>query len=121
MHWSGCPAGCGNHTAADIGLLGKNIKVNGEIIEAVDVFAGGATGCEANFPVKIMEDVPCEDLADVVGGLVKHGAFKAMRQQLRKIPQAVPVPSKPAAEVERPANKFSRARRRQREVSARTR
>ena len=32
----------------DIGLLGKNIKVNGEIIEAVDVFAGGATGCEAN-------------------------------------------------------------------------
>jgi len=102
MHWSGCPAGCGNHTAADIGLLGKNIKVNGEIIEAVDVFAGGATGCEANFPVKIMEDVPCEDLADVVGGLVKHGAFKAMRQQLRKIPLAVPVPSKPPAEVERP-------------------
>ena len=102
MHWSGCPAGCGNHTAADIGLLGKNIKVNGEIIEAVDVFAGGATGCEANFPVKIMEDVPCEDLADVVGGLVKHGAFKAMRQQLRKIPLAVAVPSKPAAEVERP-------------------
>ena len=102
MHWSGCPAGCGNHTAADIGLLGKNIKVNGEIIEAVDVFAGGATGCEANVPVKIMEDVPCEDLADVVGGLVKHGAFKAMRQQLRKIPLAVSVPSKPAAEVERP-------------------
>jgi len=102
MHWSGCPAGCGNHTAADIGLLGKNIKVNGEIIEAVDVFAGGATGCEANFPVKIMEDVPCEDLADVVGGLVKHGAFKAMRQQLRKIPLAVGVPSKPGAEGERP-------------------
>jgi ferredoxin-nitrite reductase len=102
MHWSGCPAGCGNHTAADIGLLGKNIKVNGEIIEAVDVFAGGATGCEANVPVKIMEDVPCEDLADVVGGLVKHGAFKAMRQQLRKISLAVAVPSKPAAEVERP-------------------
>ena len=24
MHWSGCPAGCGNHAAADIGLLGKN-------------------------------------------------------------------------------------------------
>ena len=54
------------------------------------MFAGGAAGCEANFPVKIMEDVPCEDLPEVVGGLVKHGAFKAMRQQLRKIPQAVP-------------------------------
>src|SRR5262249_23960485 len=41
MHWSGCPAGCGNHAAADIGLLGKNIRVNGEIVEAVDVYVGG--------------------------------------------------------------------------------
>jgi nitrite reductase/ring-hydroxylating ferredoxin subunit len=88
MHWSGCPASCGNHTVADIGLLGKNIKLNGEVVEAVDVFAGGAAGCEANFPIKLLEDVPCEDLPEVVAGLVKHGAFKAMRQQLRKIPQA---------------------------------
>ena len=88
MHWSGCPASCGNHTVADIGLLGKNIKLNGEVVEAVDVFAGGAAGCEPNFPIKLLEDVPCEDLPEVVAGLVKHGAFKAMRQQLRKIPQA---------------------------------
>jgi ferredoxin-nitrite reductase len=87
MHWSGCPASCGNHSVADIGLLGKNIKLNGEVVEAVDVFAAGAAGCEANFPVKIMEDVPCEDLPEVVAGLVKFGAFNAMRQQLRKIPQ----------------------------------
>ena len=53
----------------------------------MDVFAGGAAGCEANFPVKIMEDVPCEDLPTILAGLVKHGAFKAMRQQLKKIPQ----------------------------------
>ena len=26
MHWSGCPAGCGNHLVADIGVLGKKIK-----------------------------------------------------------------------------------------------
>ncbi len=87
MHWSGCPASCGNHTLADIGLLGKNIKLNGEVVEAVDVFAGGSAGCEANFPIKLLEDVPCEDLPEAVAGLVKHGAFKAMRQQLRKIPQ----------------------------------
>ena len=103
MHWSGCPAGCGNHAAAEIGLLGKNIKVNGEVVEAVDVFAGGAAGCEPNPPIKIMEDVPCEDLADTVAGLVRHGAFKAMRQQLRKIPLSPangispPVERKPAA------------------------
>jgi nitrite reductase/ring-hydroxylating ferredoxin subunit len=85
MHWSGCPAGCGNHSVADIGLLGKNIKVNGEVVEAVDVFAGGAAGREPNPPIKIMEDVPCENLPDVLSGMVRHGAFKAMRQQLRKI------------------------------------
>ncbi len=100
MHWSGCPAGCGNHTAADIGLLGKNIKLNGEIVEAVDVFAAGATGCEANLPVKLMEDVPCESLPDVIAGVVKYGAFKAMRQQLQKIPQVIPqskLPTDPGA------------------------
>jgi ferredoxin-nitrite reductase len=100
MHWSGCPAGCGNHATADIGLLGKNIRVRGEVVEAVDVFAGGAAGCEPNFPMKIMEDVPCDDLPDVIAGLVKHGAFKAMRQQLRKIPQAEAIGVKAAAEAE---------------------
>ncbi len=108
MHWSGCPAGCGNHSVADIGLLGKNIKVNGEVVEAVDVFAGGAAGCEPNFPVKIMEDVPCEALPEVIAGFVQYGAFKAMRQQLRKIPQASangvkpPVESEPAKVLIRP-------------------
>ncbi len=91
MHWSGCPAGCGNHAVADVGLLGKNIKVNGEILEAVDVFAGGAAGCEPNFPIKLMEDVPCGDLPEVIAGLVKYGAFKTMRQQLRKISQPPPL------------------------------
>ncbi len=98
MHWSGCPASCGNHTVADIGLLGKNIKLNGEIVEAVDVFAGGAAGVETNFPVKILEDVPCEDLPDVIAGLAKYGAFKAMRQQLRKIPQPAALGIGPVAE-----------------------
>ena len=41
-----------------------------------------------------MEDVPCDELPDVIAGMVKHGAFKAMRQQLRKIVQgAAPVPA----------------------------
>jgi len=91
MHWSGCPAGCGNHATSDLGFQGKNIKLNGEVVEAVDVFAGGAAGCEPNLPVKILEDVPCEDLPNLLAGLVKHGAFRAMRQQLRKIPQPLPV------------------------------
>jgi nitrite reductase/ring-hydroxylating ferredoxin subunit len=92
MHWSGCPAGCGNHATADIGVQGKNIKLNGEIVEAADIFAGGAAGCEPNLPIKLMEDVPCDDLPDVIAGLAKYGAFKAMRQQLQKIPQTTNSP-----------------------------
>jgi ferredoxin-nitrite reductase len=99
VHWSGCPAGCGNHATADIGLQGKNIKLNGEIVEAVDVFAGGAAGSEPNLPIKLLEDVPCENLPDVIAGLAQYGAFKAMRQQLRRIPQAaapaLKVPTEP--------------------------
>ena len=44
MHWSGCPAGCGNHLVADIGLLGKKIKRGDEVIEAVDIYMGGSDG-----------------------------------------------------------------------------
>jgi ferredoxin-nitrite reductase len=80
MHWSGCPAGCGNHAVADIGLLGKNIKINGEVVEAVDVFAGGAAGCETNFPVKIMEDVPCDKLPMVLEGLVPYHSREKMHR-----------------------------------------
>ncbi len=91
IHWSGCPAGCGNHAVADIGLLGKNIRRNGQVVDAVDLFVGGSTGPESNPSVKIMEDVPCSDLPYILEGLVRHGAFKAMRQQLQKISQ-LPVP-----------------------------
>jgi len=95
IHWSGCPASCANQAAADIGLVGKNIKVNGQVEEAVDVYVGGATGPAPNPPVKIMEDVPCADLPQVLSGLIRHGAFKAMRQQLRKIPRTITPAARP--------------------------
>jgi len=70
MHWSGCPAGCGNHLVADIGLLGKKAKVDGQVVDAVDVFVGGRSGRDAKHAVKIMEDVPCDKLMSVLEGLV---------------------------------------------------
>jgi len=102
IHWSGCPAGCGNHAVADIGLVGKNIKLNGQVAEAVDLYLGGSAGPEPNPPVKIMEDVPCTDLPQVLGGLVRHGAFETIRQQLRKMSQP-PVAVAPPSETKEPA------------------
>jgi ferredoxin-nitrite reductase len=69
-HWSGCPAGCGNHPVADVGLLGKNIRVNGELVEAVDVFVGGSSGPNPKAGTKVLEDVPCDELPMVLERLV---------------------------------------------------
>jgi ferredoxin-nitrite reductase len=71
-HWSGCPAGCGNHAAADIGLLGKNIRVGNEMVEAVDVFVGGKAGPNAKAGIKMLEDVPCDELPRVLEQLIPY-------------------------------------------------
>ena len=72
MHWSGCPAGCGNHALADIGLLGKNVRIDGETVDAVDVFVGGKAGPSAKAGVKVLEDVPCVDLPHVLEQMIPY-------------------------------------------------
>lgn len=96
MRWSGCPAGCSNHAVADIGLVGKSVKLDGRVVEAVDVFLGGSAGPEPSLPIKVMEDVPCDNLPQILEGFIRHGAFKAMRQQLRNASPEI-APSSPAA------------------------
>ena len=72
IHWSGCPAGCGNHAVADIGLLGKNIKFNGQVVDAVDVFVGGRSGPNPKHATGLLEDVPCDELPQVLERLVPY-------------------------------------------------
>lgn len=79
IHWSGCPAGCGNHAVADIGLLGKNIRVNGEVVDAVDVFVGGRSGPAAQHGTKLLEDVPCDELPQVLERLIPYLSRTAAR------------------------------------------
>jgi ferredoxin-nitrite reductase len=86
MHWSGCPAGCGNHLVADVGLLGKKIKVKGEVVEAVDVFVGGRSGPDSKVAVKLLEDVPCDKLPEVLCGILPyHSRQKMHRTKARSI------------------------------------
>jgi NAD(P)H-dependent nitrite reductase large subunit len=70
VHWSGCPAGCGNHATADIGLLGKNARINGQVVDAVDVFVGGQAGPHARAGTRILEDVPCDELPRVLEQMI---------------------------------------------------
>jgi ferredoxin-nitrite reductase len=72
MNWSGCPAGCGNHAAAEIGLLGKVIKVNGERVDAVDIFVGGKSGPDGKAGTRVLEDVPCEELPYLLERMIPY-------------------------------------------------
>ena len=83
IHWSGCPSGCGNHLMADIGLLGKRAKVDGQVVDAVDIFVGGRSGSRSEPGVKIMEDVPCDRLESVLEGLVVHVAREKAVEMVR--------------------------------------
>ena len=72
IHWSGCPNGCGNHAAADIGLLGKKIKIDGVLTDAVDVFLKGDASANPKVAPKLLENVPCDDLPQLLEGLVPY-------------------------------------------------
>jgi ferredoxin-nitrite reductase len=70
--WSGCPAGCANHHLASIGLEGARTRVNGKVVEAVDVYVGGRSGREPKAGQRIMEAVPCDDLLEVMEYLIRY-------------------------------------------------
>jgi ferredoxin-nitrite reductase len=78
IHWSGCPAGCGNHQCADIGLRGLRTNVGGKLVDAVAVYVGGRSGPGAVAGHEIMSAVPCDEaLPDVVADLIeKYHASK---------------------------------------------
>jgi ferredoxin-nitrite reductase len=72
LHWSGCPAGCGNHEAADIGFRGFKSRVDGKMVDAVAIYMGGRTGPDAAAGKETMEFVPLDDnLPEVVAKLIQ--------------------------------------------------
>ena len=83
IHWSGCPAACGNHLAADIGLRGMKVNVAGQSVDAVAIYVGGRTGPNAKVAQPIMEMVPCDEaLPDVLATIIKHlDLFKKVEPQ----------------------------------------
>jgi ferredoxin-nitrite reductase len=103
IHWSGCPAGCGNHAVADIGLLGVKVNVDGKPVDAVDVFVGGSSGPQATHGLRVLEGVPCASLPQVLEGLIRHYEPEKVRRQLRAL-AAAPAPAPPAAAAAPPVD-----------------
>ncbi|MBV5259808.1 ferredoxin--nitrite reductase [Synechococcus moorigangaii CMS01] len=61
MHWTGCPNSCGQAQVGDIGFIGSKAKVDGEIVEAVNVLTGGTVGKQASLGSVVAQKVPCGD------------------------------------------------------------
>jgi len=77
IHWSGCPAGCGNHQAADIGLRGFKTRIGENVFDAVAIYTGGRTGPHAIAGQEILETVPCdESLPEVVANVIQSYRFE---------------------------------------------
>lgn len=71
IHWSGCPAGCGNHEAADLGFRGFKTKIGGKLVDAVAVYVGGRTGPHAVAGEEILGAVACdESFPDVIADVI---------------------------------------------------
>lgn len=77
IHWSGCINACGNHAVADIGILGKKARIDGQVVEAVDVFLGrrfspnpAAAGSSNTPSVKTLENIPCDQLPAKLAALL---------------------------------------------------
>jgi len=73
IHWSGCPAGCGLHQVATIGLQGCRARqANDEVVDAAHISIKGKTGPHPVIATDSMYDVPCSRLADVLEPLVTY-------------------------------------------------
>ena len=66
VNWSGCPAGCGNHHAADIGLQGGKARIGDTVQEVYQVFVGGRIGIGARPGRELVAQVPVAEVAGLV-------------------------------------------------------
>ena len=62
IHLTGCPNSCAQHNIGDIGLLGTQVKVEGEPREGYHVFVGGGFGANATIGRQVFQGISIEQL-----------------------------------------------------------
>jgi len=63
FHVTGCPNACAQHQIGHIGMMGSKTKVNGEVVDAYDVFVGGQLGRGASFNHALLRKIPAAECA----------------------------------------------------------
>ena len=77
IHVSGCVHACAKHHIADIGIQGVNVRLNGKVEEAGDIFVGGRLGDTGRLATRTQEKVLLTDLADAIEGLLRGASTPA--------------------------------------------
>ena len=71
IQMSGCPHACGQHRAGEIGLLGHKLRVDGQVVDGLDVFSGGKLGADAQLGEIAEKSVLVNDLPEAVAAQVR--------------------------------------------------
>jgi sulfite reductase (ferredoxin) len=77
LHITGCPNSCGQHWIADIGIEGKKIKHNGQMVDAYYFCVGGSVGHFASIARPIGYRCPANEVPDAIARLLDR--FRAKR------------------------------------------
>ncbi|MGH7880402.1 MAG: nitrite/sulfite reductase, partial [Candidatus Binataceae bacterium] len=78
LHVTGCTNSCGQHWIADIGLEGKRIKKDGQLVDAFHFCVGGAVGKYARTSRPLGYRAAAEDVPNAIERLLR--AYLADRQ-----------------------------------------
>jgi sulfite reductase (ferredoxin) len=71
LHVTGCPNSCGQHWIADIGLEGKKLKQDGNMVDAYYFCVGGAVGKHAGIARPIGYRCPANQVPDAIERLLR--------------------------------------------------
>jgi sulfite reductase (ferredoxin) len=70
LHVTGCPNSCGQHWIADVGIEGKKLKVNGQMVDAYYFCVGGALGLHQSTARPVGYRCAATDVPDAIERLL---------------------------------------------------
>jgi len=85
LHVAGCPNSCGQHWIADIGLEGKKLKVNGQMLDAYYFCLGGALGLKQSIARPVGYRCLATEVPEAIERLLRrYLAESSMGENLRE-------------------------------------
>jgi sulfite reductase (ferredoxin) len=85
LHVTGCPNSCGQHWIADIGIEGKKMKVDGQMVGAYYFCVGGAVGKHQAIARPIGYRCPATEVPDAIEQLLRqYLATRSRGENLRQ-------------------------------------